>query len=264
MAEHESSQRPIWPYIVGAVVLALAVGGFFLVRDLIAFGRPAPEFPALADAPDPSLHGTVAYFAVAATDPKEQATGGCVRVIATAGSPSREVLCITEADFDTGPQLAFLPDGRLEVTMFSWPTDQPLVVAWQKIVDVRTGETEDVPAAQWPAAPAEPGPTVSSTGAQIRATSRNNTAELVLIDATGASRLLWSAEVNLEYSMQVTWAPNGEWALASDPRLLVVTVGDPAEIRVLVEDPTGLGGWGSTEPPIRAYAVTGLDLLAGD
>ena len=86
----------------------------------------------------------------------------------------------------------------------------------------------------------------------------------MLIDAGGASRLLWSAAVSPEYSMQVTWAPSGEWVLASDPRLLVVTVGDPAEIRVLVEDPTGLGGWGSTEPPIRAYAVTGLDLLAGD
>ena len=137
---------PIWPFIVVALVLGLVVVGFFVVRDLIAFGRPAPEFPALADAPDPSLHGTVAYFAMVG-DPKTQIQSGCVRVVAAAGAPSQDVLCVTDAGYDTGPQLAFLPDGRLEVTMFSWPTDQPLVVAWQKIVDVRTGETEDVPAA---------------------------------------------------------------------------------------------------------------------
>ena len=50
--------------------------------------------------------------------------------------------------------------------------------------------------------------------------------------------------------------------LAYDGRLLVVTVDDPARIRVLVAEPAGLGGWGSTDPRIATYAVTDLDLLA--
>ena len=66
-----------------------------------------------------------------------------------------------------------------------------------------------------------------------------------------------------EYSIQAIWAPNWEWVLAYDGRLLVVTVDDPAQIRVLVAEPAGLGGWGSTDPRIATYAVTDLDLLGG-
>jgi len=256
-----SDKKPIWPYIVVALVLGLVVVGFFVIRDLIAFGRPAPEFPALADAPDPSLHGTVAYFAMVG-DPKTQIQSGCVRVVAASGAASEDVLCVTDAGYDTGPQLAFLPDGRLEVTMFSWPTDQSPVVAWQKIVDVRTGETEDVPPAQLPAAPAVQGATVTPTGEQIIVDNGGNESELVLATADGASRTLWSAEVSPDYSMQAIWAPNWEWVLAYDGRLLVVTVDDPAQVRVLVAEASGLGGWGSTDPRIAPYAVTDLDLLA--
>ena len=261
MADQSASDRwSIWPFIVGAVALAAVVVGFFVVRDLIAYGRPVPEFPSLADDPDSSLHGTVAYFAMD-TEPKTQINSGCVRVVAAAGSPSRDVLCLTDEGYDTGPQLAFLPYGRLEVTMFSWPTDQPLVVAWQKIVDVRTGETEDVSAAQIPAAPVAMGPTATPAGERITATSQGNSAELVLTDADGGSRTLWSAEVSPEYSIKAFWAPDWEWVLACDGRLLVVTIDDPAQVRVLVAETGGLGGWGSTEPPLALFAVTDLNLL---
>lgn len=258
-----SRPRPIWPYAVAAVVLGLGVVGFFVVRDLIAFGRPIPEFPLLADDPDPSLRGTVAYYAVVA-DPKTQPTGGCVRVVAAAGVPSRDVLCFEADDDDTGPQLAFLPDGRLEVTMFSWPLDQPLVASWQKIVDVRTGEMEDVPDDQLPGAPVPPGATTTPAGDRIAATSQGNHAELVLTDADGVSRRLWSADVSPEYSMRVIWAPGWEWILAYDGRLLSVSIGDPAQVRVLVEEPTAWGGFGSTDPPLAVFAVTDADLLEGE
>jgi hypothetical protein len=262
MADQDpSGRRPIWPFVAVALVVALVVIGLFLIRDLIAFGTPAPEFPALADAPDPSLHGTVAYFAMAG-DPKTQINSGCVRVVAAAGAPSKELLCVTDAGYDTGPQLAFLPDGRLEVTMFSWPTDQPLVAGWQRVVDVRTGEIQDVPAAQLPAAPSVQGMAVTPTGEQIVADTGGNKAGLVLIAADGASRTVWSAEVSPDYSIHAIWAPNWEWALAYDGRLLVVTVDEPARIRVLVAEPGGLGGWGSTDPQIATYAVTEADLLA--
>jgi hypothetical protein len=261
MTEQPSHERPIWPYVVAALAVGLAVVGFLVVRDLIAFNRPAPQFPSLADNPDPSLHGTVAYFATD-TEPKAQINSGCVRVVAASGATSRDVLCLSDAGYDTGPQLAFLPDGRLQVTMFSWPTDEPLVVAWQKIVDVRTGETQDVPPAQLPAAPAVHGATDTPTGEQIIARNGGNESSLVLVAPNGASRTLWSAEVSPEYSMDVVWAPNWEWALAYDGRLLVVTVDDPAQVRLLVAEAAGLGGWGSTDPPIATYAVTSLDLLA--
>ncbi len=255
----DNASRPIWPFIVGAAVVAVAVVGFFLARDLIAFGRPVPEFPSLFDAPDPSLHGTVAYFAMDA-EPKTQVNSGCVRVIAAAGTPSRDVLCLTEEGGDIGPQLEFLPDGRLQVTMFSRPSDGPPVVAWEKIVDVATGETEDVPAADLPAAPAVLGPMVTPAGEQITADTQGNIAELVLTDADGAARTLWSADVSPEYSIEAIWAPHWEWLLASDGRLLIVTIDDPVRIRVLVEETGGLGEY----LDLVMYAVTGADLLDGE
>jgi len=261
MSEASSArERPVWPWVVAAIVVAALVFGFFAVRDLIAFGRPAPGFPALAEDPDPSLHGTVAYFAMDEND-KTQVQSGCVRVVAAAGTPSRDLLCLTDAGYDTGPELAFLPDGRLQVTMYSWPTDQDLAVSWRKIVDVNTGEAEDVSISDLPATPAELGPVVSSAGERIAAEARNNHAELVLTGADGVSRTLWSADVSPEYSIEAIWAPDGQWVLAYDGRLLVVTPDDPTRIRVLVADPGGLGSPASTDPRMHVFAVTGADLL---
>ena len=262
MSEQASSgKRPVWPFIVVALVLGLVVVGFFVIRDLIAFGRPAPEFPALADAPDPSLHGTVAYFAMVG-DPKTQIQSGCVRVVAAAGAPSRDVLCLESSGLDTGPELAFLPDGRLQVTMFSWPTEQPLVVAWQKIVDVRTGQVGDVPADRLPSAPSPLPSGVSPAGETVGATSGGGHAEVVLTDAEGFPRVLMEASVSPEYQIRATWGAGAEWILADDGRLLVVTLDDPATTRVLVAERGGVGGYGSTDPLLVTFAVTDADLLA--
>ena len=135
------------------------------------------------------------------------------------------------------------------------------MVSWQKFIEVRTGAVEDVPAAQLPVAPAEQGETVNASGEEILARVGNNRGELVLVTADGATRSLWSADVPLEYSLRAIWEPNGSWVLAYDGRLLVGTVDDPALIRVLAAEPAGLGGWGSTEPRMSTYAVTGWDLL---
>jgi len=255
-----SRERPIWPLVVSAVVIALAVGGFFLVRELIAFGRPVPEFGSLADDPDPSLHGTVAYFAMD-EQAKTQVTSGCVRVVAAAGVPSREVLCITQGEHEVGPRLVFLPDGRLEVTMFSRPTDQPPAAAWQKVVNVRTGEIEDIPASRIPETPAEPAATATPAGEQISTHLQANTARLVLTAADGVSRTLWSADVPPDYEIEAIWAPNWEWVLAHDGRLLVVTLDDPALIRVLAPEAWALGEYAGLEPPLSFFAVTAADLL---
>jgi hypothetical protein len=258
MAEQASSRRrSIWPLIVVPLVIGLAVVGFFLVRDISAHSKPMPEFPSLADAPDPSLHGTVAYFAHDKTGQEV----GCVRLVAASGAASKDVLCLTGADFETGPQLAFLPDGRLQVTMFRWPTGQPLTAGWQKIVDVRTGAVEDVPADQVPSAPSPAGPTVTPSGETVVATAEGGRAEIVVTDAAGSPRSLLSADVGPEYSIRAIFAPNGEWVLAYDGRLLVVTVDNPAVTRVLVEEAGGLGGYAGTDVPLALFAATDADLL---
>lgn len=46
-----------------------------------------PAFPSLSEQPDTSLHGTVAYFANST---------GCIRLVAAAGQPSRNLLCLQQ------------------------------------------------------------------------------------------------------------------------------------------------------------------------
>jgi hypothetical protein len=262
MTEQMSDRRPKWPYVIGGIVVVLGVLAFFVIRGIVEYTRPAPEFPALADSPDPSLQGTVAYFD-ASYDENTQTGSGCVRIVAAAGAPSRQIdsLCFRDEDFLTGPQLAFLPDGRLEVTMFRWPTDQTLVVAWQRIVDPVTGDVEEVPADQLPEAPVALDVGVGPAGETISAIAGGGHAEIVLTDPSGTARTLMSAQVSTEYQIRATWGAGGQWILADDGRLLIVTLDDPAVTRVLVAEHGGLGGYGSTNPLLVTFAVTDLNLL---
>lgn len=254
------NRRPVWPAVVVVIVLAVLAGAFLLVREWMAFSRPAPEFSSLADAPDPTLRGTVAYFAVT-TDAAAGTESGCVRIVAAAGAPSKDVLCVVAGEYETGPQLAFLPDGRLEVTMFRWPTEQGLTAGWQKVVDVRSGEVEDVPAGLVPSAPTPAGPIVTPSGERIAGSSEGGTAEISVTDAGGATRVLMTAEVAPDYQIRAIWSPTWEWALAYDGRLLVVTAGESPQTRVLVGEAGGFGGYGSTDVPLALFAVSDADLL---
>ena len=149
--------------VVAAVVVAI---GFVIVSVVIDRSWQRTEFESLAEHPDSSLQGTIAYLA----DDSQ-----CVRIAAAAGQPAKDVLCLESQDVAKatklgkliGPQLVWLPDGRLEVTMFRM-TDPPgptFRAGWQKIVDVRTGVVEDVPAADVPSvANLGTHPTVSPSG----------------------------------------------------------------------------------------------------
>ena len=260
MAERSSS-KPLWPYIVGAVVVALAVVGFLVVRGIAAYNKPNPVFPSLADNPDPSLQGTVAYYDVATK---------CVRIVAAAGQPSKDVLCITEDEAwhptqdAYGPLLAWLPEGRLQVTMLLWGERQAEAEAagwWQKIVDVTTGVVEEVPAAEVPnTLPETTEPAPSPNGEQIEVTSEGGHVEIVLTDAAG-SRTLLSAEGNPEYAIKVppTWSPDGRWIVVENEasEILLITVDDPAVTRVLATNAMSWLGWGGR----THLAVTSAQLL---
>ena len=260
MAERSSS-KPLWPYIVGAVVVALAVVGFFVVREIAAYNKPNPVFPSLADNPDPTLQGTVAYYDVMTS---------CVRIVAAGGQPSKDVLCITEEEAyhptqdAYGPLLAWLPDGRLQVTMLLWGERQAEAEAagwWQKIVDVTTGAVEEVPAAEVPnTLPETTEPAPGPNGEQIEVTSEGGRVEIVLLDAAG-SRTLLSTEGNPEYAIKVppTWSPDGRWIVVEDEasEILLITVDDPAVTRVLATNAMSWLGWGGR----THLAVTGANLL---
>ena len=266
-------QRRPWRWLTvafGSILLAIAV----LVLGFAAGlwhpdnRRGLPSFPSLAEQPDTSLHGTVAYFANGT---------GCVRIVAAAGQPAKDVLCIPQQDLavkpelgvkPAGPQLVWRPDGRLEVTMFFWspvtekqPAYHP---SWQKIVDPRTGAVEDVPASQLPAGPNETTqPTVNPRGERVGTVLDAATGRVkVTLTGSGGTRVLLSTQGPGEYSYRfgaAFWAPNWQWIAAGDDgRILIITPDKPATTRVLVTG-SGEGAGGGTAGP--AFAITGADLL---
>ena len=234
-------------------------------------GSAVPTFASLADHADRSLGGTVAYY--------DQRTG-CIRIVAAAGRPSKKVWCLpaegpstwVEEGKPVGPQLVWRPDGRLEVTMFRMKPEPgsdkksapPLTPGWQKIVDVRTGAVEDVPAAKVPSTPnSTTEATVSARGERVSFTADAQTGKVkvTLTDASGA-RMLLSVHGPGEYGYDfgpVFWAPNWKWiAAADDGRILVITPTNPPVTRVLVTGSGGGAGGGTAGPE---FAVTDANIL---
>jgi len=246
--------------VIGAVALVV---GFLAFRSLT---RPVPHFASLAEHPDSSLQGTVAYFA-------DQTR--CVKIVAAAGGPARTVFCLPKMDVqqavkqgkEIGPQLVWLPGGRLQVTMFRMtPPAKPGAVpafhrGWQKIVDVRTGKVQDVPAADVPSQPnQQTHPMVSPDGQRITWTSDRGQVNVMLTDRNGSSRTLLSVQGPSDYTYGLGaafWAPNWQWIAADDGRILIITTGHPAVTRVL----TGESSQGAFGADLARFAVTGTNIL---
>ncbi len=238
------SWRWLWaiPAALVAVVAMLAVSVAFHGFE----GRALPTFPSLLANPDPSIAGTVAYYA---------AGSRCVRLVPAGGGASKDALClppwtpdpaqVEREGKEIGPQLRWRPDGRLEVTMLFMPVTtehkgQPERPGWQKLVDVRTGAVEDVPAVDVPATRVTPvEPAVSPRGQRIawKFDPSTGRAKVTLRDASG-TRTLLSVHGPGEYTYSfgpVWWAPSFRWiAVAEADRLLAITPTDPPVTRVLV------------------------------
>ena len=272
----DRAHRARWIWItLGAIAGAVAL---FVIVSIAAIaiyhareGRPVPKFASLAQHPDKSLQGTVAYY---------DSQSRCVRLVAAAGQPSRQLYCLPAESTSTwmklgkpaGPQLVWRSDGRLEVTMFRWTptpgtkTAPVLKPGWQKVVDPHTGAVENVPAAKVPSTPTTTSqPTVTPGGQKVSYTfdASSGKVKVTLTDRNG-TRTLLSAHGPGEYGYQfgpVFWAPNWKWiAAADDGRILIITPTDPSVTRVLVTGSGGGAGGGTAGP---SFAVTSANLGQG-
>lgn len=232
------SRRTVMTVVVAGVALLIATG--IGVRVFTAMGPGAePSFPALEEQPQTQFRGTVAYYSD---------SSGCVRIMAASGGPTRDVYCIPDEPIEAkeemgkpiGPHLAWLPDGQISVTMYRMP-DEPgpeVLPGWQRIVDVRSGAVEEVPASYVPqTAPVIDHVTVTPDGAQLTTTSDEGVA-VVSVTEGGRTRVLLevSGDPRTYRMAPAYWSPDFSWIAADDGRILIIDPTDPATTWVLTDD----------------------------
>jgi hypothetical protein len=223
--------------IAGVALLAAAGVGVGVFRALAPMAEPS--FPSLEQQPQEAFGGTVAYYSD---------SSGCVRIIAASGGPTKDVYCIPEEPIESkqekgkpiGPHLAWLPDGHLSVTMYRMP-DAPgpeVLPGWQRIVDVRTGAVEEVPASYVPqTAPLIDHVTVAPDGSRLTTVSQEGSA-VISLTQDGRTRVLLDVSGDPEtYRMAPAyWSPDFTWVAADDGRILIIDPADPATTWILTDD----------------------------
>lgn len=222
--------------LAGAVLLVVAV-----VRDLQRRELPDPAFPSLVDDPDPSLHGTVAFISEAKR-PGVKGRQACARVALASGAAAKDVYCwdIDESALATA---VWQKDGRLLVTAFEDPVgDPPMRPVWAKVVDVATGDTEEVPDDEVGdgSKPAD-GPVRDAEGNTVSMHSRDGNAKLTLSGPDGDRTLLEVEDANPDWSLQSgpVLSADSTWVMNWDGRLLITTTGDDPVTRVLIQEASG-------------------------
>lgn len=231
--------RPV--LIVGAVVVVavLAFLGVAAVRDFQRQALPTPSFPSLADAPDASLRGTVAFISEAKRidDPRRQA---CARVALVSGASARDVYC-WPIDQSAQATAVWADDGRLLVTSFREPQGNSVPEPeWAKYVDVATGAVEDVPADRLGIG-SEPssGPRMNSEGQRLLLESGGGEAVIHLFGPGDEERnLLEVTDANPGWGIQAgpVWSPDFVWVMSWDSALLVTTTDDTPRTRTLAQE----------------------------
>jgi hypothetical protein len=168
--------------------------------------------------------------------------------MAAAGQSSKEVYCISDEPIEVmeekgkpiGPHLAWLPDGRISITMYRMtPVPGPEVrPGWQRLVDPLTGVVEEVPERDVPqVASVLDHPTVRPDGAQFTTVSDEGAA-VVSVTKDGQTRILLDVSGDpRSYRMAPTyWSPDFTWIVADDGRILIINPTDPATTWLLTDD----------------------------
>ena len=230
------------PALIGGAVLLVAVLaflGFAAVRDFQRQNLPTPTFPSLAEAPDASLHGTVAFISEAkhVDDPVRQA---CARVALASGAAARDAYC-WPIERPAQATAVWIDDGRLLVTSFREPEgDRAPEAEWARYVDIATGRTEDVPPDRVGVG-AEPssGPRTSPDGRRLVLESGSGDAVVHLFGPGDEERkLLEVIDGNPSWGIQSgpVWSPDFAWVMSWDGGLLVTTTSDADRTRTLAEE----------------------------
>ena len=220
-------QRGVWVFVLVILLGGLAAGAFFAIREEWYALRPAPDFVELAEQPDDTLVGTVAFIAT-------RNDGRCVDVVSASGRNLREAGC-----FSARPdRVEWVDNQTLRVLSFG-PLERPQD-RWGRTVNVRTGEVFDMPLVEVPSV----APEVDETGPGGAAVSVSSSGGKLRVNLTvdRKDRTLLAVGAPSTYSIGgIAWSETGSWFVAKDDldRLLLITTAEPSVTRVLAENGYG-------------------------
>ncbi|GBD86072.1 hypothetical protein BMS3Abin02_02497 [bacterium BMS3Abin02] len=223
-----------------AVVLSVLVLAAVLAVVLVFGVVPFPEYPSLAEQPDPSIPGTVAF--IRGDDPP------CLEVVPAGGGVSRELRCGRDIG---GKGLAWTSDGLIVTFDFSaYPPQYALIdpASAQVVERIDAGQGGPEPLF------AESGTSRRADGTVLIADRSADGATLMIREPNKEPRLLLEVNGPRNYRFNtVTWSPDGNWVMVIDSEshlLIVHALGDP-QPRILAD---GLQPWMSA-----AWYIPGFD-----
>jgi hypothetical protein len=213
---------------------ALAVGAF-----VWAFGvAPLPDYPSLADRPDPSIPGRIAFLRWGAQPP-------CLYVVPARGGEPRRLRCAQSRGDDTdwlGGPVGWTREGLVVVQAFG-PSGPRAIV-----LDAETGRTLERIGVEEPlfARSLPPDGSVRADGVRLLVRSSGRTATVGIAPPDG--RPIEVARVSGPPGFafgEALWSPNGEWILVRDSNqnLLILPAREGTRPRLLAERVSGPLGW---------------------
>ncbi len=233
---------------------ALAVAGIVLAVAAVVWGfgvAPLPDYPSLADHPDSSIPGRVAFVRWGTLRP-------CLYVVPAGGGEPRRLFCAN----DQGNPAEWIPAGAV-----GWTREGLLVVpAYGSsgpgtiVLDPETGRSLDRIRREAPlfARTIPPDGSVRRDGARLLVRSSHGTATVGIAPADGppVEVMRVSGPPGFAFS-EARWSPDGEWILLRDSNqnLLVLAAREDARPRLLAERASGPFAW-----HIPGFAVGTVDL----
>jgi len=219
------SRKVLISVVASVGVIGLVVG---LVLTLAII--PVPAFPLLADQPDSSIPGTVAFS-------RWESDGQCISTLPAGGGEEHLVICdqnIGFGEFTPG----WTPDGLLIIEEFRANSDL------FRLVDPETGDTVERMTFEMESVAREPirinNFGVSTAGMTVEVDGPRGEPRLFVYGESTPERTVLAAEGGpADYWFNwAAWSPDAEWILVQDTEgrvLIVSATGDPNP-RILVED----------------------------
>lgn len=221
------SSRRVVAAVVGLVVLA----GLAVIAVFALGVRHVPDYPTLAEQPEPALSGTIAYSGWTDED------GPCTW-LAELGSPPRQLWCGEDpsAPFGYASWVGFDADGNLLVASYKpgTGTEGPELF----VVDPNTLEV----VSERPVDPSEQAPDLSVRADGARAVVRQGDGEgswELQVVTDGTARTVLTAYGPDDYSMWgAQWSPDGRSIVVfdSERRAIAVAAEGEANPRVIATD----------------------------